>query len=114
MTQINQQDARGRGRAIRTARALRVRQIRRRVVGGAVALFLAAWLLIAVVLLSGHDPALSKSVSTVASVSGSGSGSGSGSTTSSASGNSGTATDSSASGSSTGSNSSSSVTTRQS
>lgn len=51
-------DPRERGAAIRSARAARVRAIRRRVVGGGVALFVAVWLLIAVVLVSGHDPAL--------------------------------------------------------
>jgi cytoskeletal protein RodZ len=38
----------------------RVRTIRHRVVAGAVALFVAVWLLIAITLVSGHDPALAK------------------------------------------------------
>ncbi len=48
------------GRAIRARRKRRVRAIRHWVVAGAVTLFVAVWLLIAVVLVSGHDPALSK------------------------------------------------------
>jgi hypothetical protein len=50
--------ARARGQALRSERAARARQIRRRVISGAVALFVAAWLLITLVLVSGHDPAL--------------------------------------------------------
>jgi hypothetical protein len=124
MTQTNNHDPRRSGHAIRTARAIRVRSIRRRVVGGAVAVFVAAWLLIAVVLVTGHDPALSKNASTVAAVSGSGStGSSASGSTSAASGNSGTTTGSSGSGSTSSSGSgstsssgsgTSSVTTRQS
>lgn len=53
---------------IRQARMARVRMIRRRVVAGALALFVASWLLITVVLLRGNDPALtSHAASTVAS-----------------------------------------------
>jgi hypothetical protein len=44
-----------------------VRLIRARVVGGSVALFLAVWSLIAVVLITGHDPALAKKTVTVSS-----------------------------------------------
>jgi hypothetical protein len=43
---------------MRRSRLARARMIRRRIVGGAVALFVATWLLIAIVLVSGHDPAL--------------------------------------------------------
>jgi hypothetical protein len=57
--------------SIRGARLARVRMIRRRVVGGAVALFVAVWILLAVTLISGHDPALGKG-----NTSGSSSGSG--------------------------------------
>ncbi len=111
MTDNNAQDARDRGAAMRTARLRRASMIRRRIIGGAVALFVASWLLITIVLVSGHDPALAKrsSASTVASSStpatstststssgsdtGSTSGSqSSGSTTSSSSGNSGSGT----------------------
>ncbi|HEY5429767.1 MAG TPA: hypothetical protein VIK04_11665, partial [Solirubrobacteraceae bacterium] len=46
------------GMKLREARRARVRMIRARVVGGSVALFLAVWSLIAVVLITGHDPAL--------------------------------------------------------
>jgi cytoskeletal protein RodZ len=111
MTDTN---AQARGRAMRDARLARARMIRRRIIGGSVALFVAAWLLITVVLVSGHDPALAKqsSASTVASSSPStSSSSGSDSTTSSS--NSGSNSSSSTSGNS-GSGSVSSVTTSQS
>jgi uncharacterized membrane protein YgcG len=51
--------ARERARLARAARTARARAIRRRVVAGALALFVAAWLVIGVVLVTGHDPALS-------------------------------------------------------
>ncbi len=113
MTQINNEDVRVRAQAIRTARALRVRTIRRRVIGGAVGIFLAAWLLIAVVLVSGHDPVLASKASTVAAVSSSGSGGGSSGTVTTGSSASGTTGASSGSGSS-GSGTVSSVSTHQS
>lgn len=43
---------------IKQRRRARVRTIRGRVIGGSVALFLAVWSLIAVVLITGHDPGL--------------------------------------------------------
>ncbi len=52
---------------IRQARTARIRTIRRRIVSGGVALFMAAWLLIAVVLVTGHDPALAKKAQTASS-----------------------------------------------
>jgi hypothetical protein len=55
------------GIKLREARRARVRLIRARVVGGSVALFLAVWSLIAVVLINGHDPALAKKTVTVSS-----------------------------------------------
>ncbi len=55
------------GRAIRAARKRRVRAIRHWIVAGAVTLFVTVWLLIAVVLVSGHDPVLSKSSSAAVS-----------------------------------------------
>jgi hypothetical protein len=58
MTPIIADSRRTRGAALRQARAARTRAIRRRVATGAVSLFMATWLLIAVVLVSGHDPAL--------------------------------------------------------
>ncbi len=64
-------DPRAPGASIRSARLARVRMIRRSVVGGAVALFVAVWMLLAVTLISGHDPALAKR-STGGSTSGSG------------------------------------------
>jgi hypothetical protein len=54
------------GIKIREARRARVRMIRSRVVGGSVALFLAVWTLIAVVLITGHDPALARKALTTA------------------------------------------------
>ena len=48
------------GIRIREARRARVRRIRARVIGGTVALFLAVWMLITVVLVTGHDPALAR------------------------------------------------------
>jgi hypothetical protein len=50
--------ARSQGAALRQARHARVRGIRRRVVAGALALFIATWLLITITLASGNDPAL--------------------------------------------------------
>ena len=114
MSDRDSEAARARGQAMRGARLRRASMIRRRIVSGAVALFVAAWLLIAVVLVSGHDPALAKrsSASTVTTSStplttttSSGSGSASGSDTSSTS---------SQSSSNSGSGSVSSVTTSQS
>lgn len=49
---------------VRQARLARRRTIRRRVIGGAVALFLATWLLITVTLVRGHDPALAARAAT--------------------------------------------------
>ncbi len=60
-------DAVARREASRQARALRVRTIRRRIFTSALALFVASWLLIAVVLVSGHDPALAAHKSGTAS-----------------------------------------------
>lgn len=53
--------------ALREARALRARTIRRRVISGALGLFVATWLLIALVLVSGHDPALAAHTTSAAS-----------------------------------------------
>ena len=41
-------------------RAARVRMIRQRVIAGAVALFVATWMLITLMLVTGHDPALAR------------------------------------------------------
>lgn len=60
-------DSRVPGASIRSARLARVRMIRRRVMGGAVALFVAVWTLLAVTLISGHDPALAKRSATSSS-----------------------------------------------
>jgi uncharacterized membrane protein YgcG len=71
MTDTNAAAARARDQALRSARTARARTIRRRVISGAVALFVAVWLMIAVVLVSGGDPALAghttSSATTVAS-----------------------------------------------
>src|SRR5690348_14437002 len=61
--------ARARGQALREQRGARARTIRRRVISGAVAVFVAAWLMIAIVLVSGHDPALARKTETTSSVS---------------------------------------------
>lgn len=65
---------------IRQMRRTRVRMIRGRVIGYSVALFVALWALIAVLLVTGHDPVLSRhasaSASTGSSVSSAGSGAG--------------------------------------
>ena len=114
MTDTN---AQARGRAMRDARLARARMIRRRIIGGAVALFVAAWLLITVVLVSGHDPALAKqsSASTVASSSpSSSSSSGSDSTSVTSSSSDSSSNSSSSSSGNSGSGSVSSVTTSQS
>ncbi len=60
----NNEAARARGQALRSRRAARARTIRRGIISGAVALFVAAWLMIAIVLVSGHDPALARKAST--------------------------------------------------
>jgi cytoskeletal protein RodZ len=113
--------ARARGNAIRQAHAIRKRSLRRRVISGALALFVAAWLMITIVLISGHDPALAKQKSAVAASSGkqtqASTGSGSG-TSSSSTGSTTTATPTTSSASSSttssGTSGTSSVTTRQS
>jgi uncharacterized membrane protein YgcG len=117
MTDINPDASRAQAQAMRQARLGRVRMLRRRIVAGSLALFVAAWLLITVVLVTGHDPALSKSTAaTVASSSGTSSGS---TSSSSESTNSGSSGGSSTSGNQTGGSgssggSTSSVTTQQS
>jgi hypothetical protein len=52
------------GIRIREARRARVRRIRARVIGGSIALFLAVWMVITVVLVTGHDPALARKTQT--------------------------------------------------
>ncbi|HUO73713.1 MAG TPA: hypothetical protein VMU39_23280 [Solirubrobacteraceae bacterium] len=71
MTPINQDRAaaRERARLAREARAARTRTIRKRVISGAAALFVTAWLFIALMLVTGHDPALSKQTASVSSAS---------------------------------------------
>jgi hypothetical protein len=66
---VNPTDAnRARATAMRQARRIRARSLRRRVIAGALALFVAAWVMITVVLVSGHDPALAaKKTTAVAS-----------------------------------------------
>jgi hypothetical protein len=54
------------GIKLREARLARLRRIRARVIGGSVALFLAVWMLITVVLVTGHDPALARKTLTQA------------------------------------------------
>jgi hypothetical protein len=98
------------GIKLREARRARVRLIRARVAGGSVALFLAVWSLIAVVLITGHDPALAKKTVTVSSAAGTSAATTSSGTNTATTGT-GTATGATSSGaisSSTGSGSSSS------
>lgn len=90
------------GASIRDARRARIRMIRSRVIGVSVALFLVVWSLIAVRLVTGHDPALARQRTTAAATSGT-------SSTSGASGTSGTTPTSATTGSG-GSTSSSSST----
>jgi hypothetical protein len=52
------------GLRLREERRARVRRIRARVIGGSIALFLAVWMLITVVLVTGHDPALARKTAT--------------------------------------------------
>jgi hypothetical protein len=102
------------GTKLREARRARVRRIRARVVGGSVALFLAVWMLITVVLVTGHDPALARKtvthaatpVTTTSSTSASGSTNTSGTAGSTSSTGSTGSTSSGATSSSTGSGSS--------
>ncbi len=54
------------GAQLKAARAQRARLLRRRIVAGAVALFVATWLLITITLASGHDPVLSRKTTTIA------------------------------------------------
>src|ERR1700749_4106611 len=54
------------GLRLREERRARVRRIRARVIGGSIALFLAVWMLITVVLVTGHDPALARKTLTQA------------------------------------------------
>jgi hypothetical protein len=61
--------ARSQGAALRQARHARVRGIRRRVVAGALALFIATWLLITITLASGNDPALAANAAKAAATS---------------------------------------------
>lgn len=82
-------------RQIRDARRARVRRIRGRVIGYSVALFCVVWSLIAVLMVTGHDPALSRpshrtsaTSSSGASAAGDGSTTGSGSSDSAGSGSS--------------------------
>ena len=64
MTENDAAAARARGQALRNARVARARTIRRRAISAAIAVFVAAWLMIAIVLISGRDPALASHTST--------------------------------------------------
>jgi len=98
--------ARARGQAIRQSRLARARMIRHRIIGGALALFVASFLLITIVLVSGHDPALAKrsSATTVASTGSTTTGTSSSTTSgaSTSSGNTGSSGSSSSDGSGSG------------
>jgi hypothetical protein len=101
------------GIKLREARRARVRRIRARVIGGSVALFLAVWMLITVVLVTGHDPALARKTQTQAATAGSSTSTtaSSGVTTSSGSAGLSGSTSSSGSSDSTGSTSSGAAST---
>ena len=101
--------ARARGQTIREPRLVRARAIRRRIIGGAVALFVASWLFITLVLVTGHDPVLASkaAATTVASTPSS-------TSTATSSGTSGTSSSSSTSQNSASSGGVSSITTSQS
>jgi hypothetical protein len=96
------------------ARAARIRMIRRRVVAGALALFVAAWVFITLQLVSGNDPALSKSAQTSSAVTSSSSPSVSSSQTGLSTAASGGSTSGSGSTSQNSSSGGTSVTTQQS
>lgn len=49
---------------VRQARIARVRTIRRRVIAGSLALFVATWMFITLMLVTGHDPVLARQRST--------------------------------------------------
>ena len=53
-------ERRAHGIAVRQARLARVSAIRRRAMASALALFVATWLLITMLLVTGHDPALAR------------------------------------------------------
>lgn len=55
------------GESIRLARRTRARMIRKRVAAGAATLFIGVWAVIAVELVTGHDPALAAHKSSTAS-----------------------------------------------
>lgn len=57
---LTDSDRRARGLAHRQARAAQVRGIRRRVVASSLGLFVATWMLITLMLVTGHDPALGR------------------------------------------------------
>jgi cytoskeletal protein RodZ len=71
MTPTREPRPRAQSAGPRQARLARVRMIRHRVVAGSLALFVATWLLITMVLVSGNDPALAahKSTASVSSAS---------------------------------------------
>ncbi|HEY1716174.1 MAG TPA: hypothetical protein VGG07_24975 [Solirubrobacteraceae bacterium] len=104
------------GLRLREKRRARVRRIRARVIGGSIALFLAVWMLITVVLVTGHDPALARKTATHAATPATTTSSSSSSTGSGATSSSTGSTSSGATSSSTGSGSGgvSSVTSSQS
>ena len=116
MTDTDPAAARARGAALRQTRLARARSIRRRIVGGSVALFVACWLFIAIVLVTGHDPALAKrsSATTVASTPATTTTTSTPSTTTTASSSSGSGSTSSGTSASSSNSGTSSVTTSQS
>jgi hypothetical protein len=97
-----------------------VRTIRRRVIAGAVALFVATWLLITLMLVTGHDPALASQKTTAraatqtTSSKSANTGTSGGTSSSTGTSSSSTGTSSSSTGTSSSSTGTSSVSSRQS
>jgi cytoskeletal protein RodZ len=115
MTDPDPAGTRARGQAIRQSRLARARTLRRRIIAGAVALFVASWLLITIVLVSGHDPALAKNASATTAASTQSSSASTGTSDTSSSQNSGSSSSSGETSSNNGSSAgASSVTTSQS
>jgi hypothetical protein len=119
-TPADRESVRARATAIRQARAIRTRAIRRRVVAGATALFAAAWLTIGVTLVAGRDPALASKTTSAATTAQVTAGSSTKQVVTSSSGSAATGTSTAATGTSTTAQttspnaSASSVTTRES
>lgn len=119
MTPTSTDSGPARAVAVRQARAIRTRTIRRRVIAGALSMFVATWLFITLMLVSGHDPALARQASSSVTAAqtataSTGSGTDGGSSGSASTGTTGSDTSGGATAASTSSGTTSSVTTQQS